>query len=115
MDLFTHAEAIAKADRDDAMARAADHADDAWPHWCELAFSWIKTYALAHREFISEECTAAAQSAGIPAPPDDRAWGIPFKRASKQKIIVRIGYGVSKRRHLSPTPLWQSQTYRGMK
>lgn len=111
MDLFSHAQA--KAERDAAMASVAKHADEACPRWCDLAFDWVKTYALAHREFISEDCTAAADAAGIPKPHDTKAWGVPFKRAAKQKIIVRIGYGVSKRRHLSPTPLWQSQTFRG--
>lgn len=113
MDLFTHADA--KAERDTAMASVAKHADEACPHWGSLAFDWIKTYALAHREFISEDCSAAAVAAGIPAPHDTKAWGPAFARASRQRIIVRIGYGVSKRRHLSPTPLWQSQTFKGMR
>jgi hypothetical protein len=110
-DLFTYANA--KAERDAAMASVAKNADEACHRWSVLAFQWIQTYALAHREFISEECTEAAEKAGIPKPHDLKAWGPAFQRASKQKIIVRIGYGVSKRRHLSPTPLWQSQTYRG--
>lgn len=105
--------AEAEAERDAAMASVAKHADEACHRWQVLAFQWIITYALAHREFVSEDCTAAAEAAGIPKPPDTRAWGAPFARAARQKIIVRIGYGVSKRRHLSPTPLWKSQTYRG--
>lgn len=110
-DLFSYA--TAKAERDTAMASVAKHADVIVFRWCDLAFGWVKTYALAHREFISEDCTAAAEAAGIPVPPDTRAWGVPFARAARQNIIRRIGYGVSRRRHLSPTPLWQSQTYRG--
>lgn len=113
MDLFTHAEA--KVARDEAMSRVAKHADESCHRWSVLAFQWVLTYALAHREFVSEDCTAAAMEVGIPKPPDDRAWGAPFARAARQNIIKRIGYGVSKRRHLSPTPLWQSQTYRGKK
>lgn len=102
----------AKSARDLGITSAADHADDVTPGWTDIAFQWIKTYALAHAEFISEECTESAKSAGIPNPPDARAWGKPFSRAAQQKIIVRNGYGVSKRRHLSPTPRWASQTYR---
>ena len=105
--------AAAKAERDTAMASVAAHADEACHRWSVLAYQWILTYALAHREFISEDCTAAADAAGIPKPPNTKAWGGPFMRAARQGIIVRIGYGVSKRRHLSPTPLWASQTYRG--
>ncbi len=110
-DLFTYARA--KTERDTGMAQVAEHADEACPRWCDIAFDWITTYALAHRQFISEDCTAAAEAAGIPKPHDTKAWGPPFARAAKQKIIIRIGYGVSKRRHLSPCPLWGSQTWKG--
>jgi hypothetical protein len=110
-NLFTYASA--KAERDTGMGQVAEHADETCHTWTVLAYQWIITYALAHREFISEDCTSAALAAGIPAPHDDRAWGAPFARAARQKIIIRIGYGVSKRRHLSPTPLWRSQTWKG--
>ncbi len=107
--LFSHAES--REQRDAAMESVARNADETVPHWGDMAFDWIKVYAKAHREFISESCTAAALAAGIPAPHDDRAWGPIFARASRQKIIARIGYGTSTRRHLSPTPLWESQTF----
>jgi hypothetical protein len=35
-----------------------------------------------------------------------------FRRAAKDGIIVRIGYGTSLRRHLSATPLWSSAIYK---
>lgn len=103
----------AKQQRDAAMASVARHADEAVHGWSDIAFQWVKTYALAHREFVSEDCTAAAEAAGIPKPHNTKSWGGPFMRAARQKIIKRIGYGVSKRRHLSPCPLWASQTFRG--
>ncbi len=110
-DLFTALRA--KSERDIGIAQAAKNADEVTPGWSQLAYDWVKSYALVHREFISEDCTAAATVAGIPVPHDPRAWGHPFARAARQRIIVRIGYGISKRRHLSPTPLWRSQTWKG--
>src|SRR5947209_7702819 len=64
--------------------------------------------AQAHRKFISAECTQAAAAAGVTVPTDPRAWGAPFRRAARDGIIRRIGYGPSLRRHLAPTPLWES-------
>jgi len=106
MDLFDLAEAVAA--RDAAIASVAQHANEAVPDWTEQAYRWICLYAEAHPEFISEHCTAAAHAAGIPVPHDSRAWGQPFKRAAHDLIIVKAGYGISNRRHRSPTPLWKS-------
>lgn len=98
----------ARAARDAGIDRASGRAERVEPGWAERAFDWIVGYAKANKTFISEDCTAAAVESGLPAPPDARAWGGPFQRASREQIIRRIGYGTSKRRHLSPTPLWES-------
>lgn len=107
MDLF---ELIATdtAARDAGITSAAKHADEDCPRWTDRAYDWICKYAAEHSTFISEECTAAAMASGLPAPGDDRSWGHPFRRASHDLIIKRIGYGTSNRRHQSSTPLWQS-------
>lgn len=94
--------------RDAGMASAAEHANESTSRWTDLAFNWICKYAEENSTFISEECTAAAIAAGIPRPTDDRAWGQPFRKASYELIIKKIGYGISNRRHQSPTPRWQS-------
>ncbi|MGE3149128.1 MAG: hypothetical protein AB7K04_08685, partial [Pseudorhodoplanes sp.] len=39
---------------------------------------------------------------------DARAWGGAFRRAARDGVIRRAGYGVSLRRNQSPTPHWQS-------
>ena len=57
--------------------------------------------------------TAEADRMGYGSPADDRAWGPIFQRAARNKVIQRIGYGISKRRHLSPTPLWRSLVFGG--
>ena len=106
MDLFELATAL--AERDAGIEQVAKHADECSARWTDRAFDWICKYAAENSTFISEECTAAATRSGLPSPPDDRAWGHPFRRASHELIIKRIGYGVSNRRHQSPTPRWQS-------
>ena len=98
----------ARAERDTGIKRASSRAGKISNGWNDRAFQWIADYAKTHKTFISEDCTAEAAESGLAAPSDPRAWGAPFKRAAKQNIIKRIGFGISKRRHLSPTPLWES-------
>lgn len=98
----------ARAARDAGMAQAAQHAEDLQPKWGELAIERIRAYAATHPEFISEECTDWAAAQGFTSPADPRAWGAPFQKAARLGIIRKVGYGVSQRRHLSPTPLWRS-------
>lgn len=98
----------ARAARDAGMAQAAQHAEDLQPKWGDLALARIRAYAAMHAEFISEDCTDWAASQGFTSPADPRAWGAPFQKAARLGIIRKVGYGVSQRRHLSPTPLWRS-------
>lgn len=99
----------ARAARDSGIQRAADHADSDTPGWGEVALSFLERYARENEQFISEECTQVADRLGYGSPTDSRAWGAVFLKASRKGLIERIGYGVSKRRHLSPTPLWRSR------
>ena len=105
--------AAAVAARDRGIAQAADHAERLEDGFGERAFQFICTYAETHRVFISEECTAAAAAAGLVSPADPRAWGAPFQRAARARVIEKIGFGISQRRHLSPTPKWQSLVFAG--
>ena len=107
MDLFDLIEQD-RAGREAGLSSVARHADENCPRWTDMAFNWICKYAAENSTFISEECTAAAIEAGVPEAHDSRAWGHPFRRASRELIIKRIGYGTSNRRHQASTPLWQS-------
>lgn len=98
----------AQIERDAGMAQALQHAQDVDESWPERAFRHLIDYAEAHDTFISHDVTE-----GLPSPTDDRSWGPIFKRAAKVGIIKRAGFGVSHRRHLSPTILWQSCIYVG--
>jgi hypothetical protein len=103
----------ARAKAASGMRQALEHAQAIEPTWGDRAYLWIIEYAKKHRRFISEECTQMAEASGFASPADPRAWGIPFRRASRKGIIRKIGFGISQRRHLSPTPLWESLVYGG--
>ena len=98
----------ARIARDAGMQQAAQHADDLQPKWSDMALDRIRAYAASHPQFISEEMTDWAAGQGFVSPADPRAWGAPFQKAARLGIIRKVGYGISQRRHLSPTPLWQS-------
>lgn len=105
--------AAARAARDAGMSQAitaAERQDDEWP---ELAYGFLCRYARSHATFISEEATAEADRLGYGSPTDPRAWGHVFQRAARANVIAKIGYGISQRRHLSPTPLWESRVFAG--
>ncbi len=110
MDLFQAADTrkAAEAARDAGMALAVNNAEANCPGWTTTALNWICEYAKTHSTFISEDCTEAAMAAGVPAPTNPKAWGAPFQMAARRGVIRRDGFGVSKRRHLSPTPLWKA-------
>ncbi len=107
-DLFELADS--RAARDVGMKLAADHAEDLQPCWGDEAYRWLRRYAERHRDrFISEQCTAwVAEQGFVTTVP--KAWGRVFQRAAKDGVIVRVGWGTSQRRHLSPTILWESAT-----
>lgn len=103
----------ARKARDDGMARAVDHADRDAPGWSNEAYSFLISYARTHDQFIAEQFVAYAEHSGLIVPPTGKAYGAVFKRGAKAGIIERIGFGVSTKRHASPTPLWQSRIYQG--
>ncbi len=100
--------------RDAGMSRAIQHAERIDDEWPDIAMGFLIRYARTHDLFISEEATAEAERLGYGSPADDRAWGGVFKRAARDGIIARAGFGISKRRHLSPTPLWRSMVFGGV-
>jgi hypothetical protein len=104
--------ATAIAERDEGMANATAGADAQCPNWSDLALEWLRTYARDHASFISEQATDAARNWGLVEPSNPKAWGGVFKRAARDGVIQRDGFGVSNRRHRSPTPLWRSAVYK---
>ena len=101
------AEAVSAGER--GMQRAADHAEREAPGWGELAFDFLERFAAeTDGPFLAEEVVEAA--AGIvPPAPDARAWGSVFQKASRRKVIRRVGYAPAATSHGSAKPLWSGE------
>lgn len=108
LDLLDYAPPAPTVRRDAAMVSVTAHAEENRPGWTVAWFAWIEKYAQNFACFISEECTQAGLAAGIPAPHDLRALGSLYPKAARKGLICRHGYGTSKRRNMSPTPMWAS-------
>lgn len=98
---------------DDGMMRAADHADAVEEGWSERAYSMLLDYAAEHYEFMGEDVRSWAHSAGLPQPPDGRAWGAVVLRASKAKLIIVDRYRKTRipPAHATPRAVWRSQIF----
>lgn len=73
------------------MGRASEHADRVMPGFSENAFAYLKAWVswrAVGDPFAGEEVVANARDDGI-APPDGRAWGSVFTRASRAGLIRR--------------------------
>lgn len=82
--------------RDSGMALAESHANAVHSNWSENAMNALITYInVGHKEnFMCEDVRAYAEDKClVDAPPNNRAWGGIFARASRKKVIKRVGYG----------------------
>jgi hypothetical protein len=110
LDLISTSISVARVLRDVGMQRAADHADRESEGWSDLAYGFLVDYVAANRgrAFMAEDVRSRAEAEGLPAPPDNRAWGSVISRAARRRIINRIGYGAQKSVscHCSPKSIW---------
>jgi len=103
----------ARAQGEDGMRRALDHAEAKVLKWGDLASAYLKLYAETHDVFPGWFVTRAAELDGVvPKPPTLRAWGAIFKKAARLGYIKRTGYRPDPHRHAAPCPLWTSLIYR---
>lgn len=106
----------AKIERDEGIHRAfkgATRKDASWP---ERARWFLINYAANNDKFLAEDVTLAALESGYEPPTTDKAWGAIFRWASQSPhFIAKLGYGQSRRRHLSPAIKWKSLIYKGAK
>ena len=107
-DLLSWADAQRKAD--EGMTRAVEHADRVEPAWSERALDALWAYHLNHDEFTAEDAREKMHAAGLPYPPDGRAWGAVFKRAASLGWISRIGYAPRRCGNMTPTIIWATDT-----
>lgn len=82
--------------RDDAIARAAAHANRVSPQWTEVAYCFMRRYAQRHGAVMTEDVRRAAAEHGLSPPPDARAWGSVTKRALREGWLSPMGYTQSK-------------------
>jgi hypothetical protein len=102
-DLFSASEkghAAAKA----AAARADREIDD----WTQKAVALFAEYAKkAPSSFLTEEARQFAESHGLSAPPDGRAWGHVAKKCQRAGVVTSAGFGAAKSSNGSPKVLWK--------
>jgi len=101
---------VGRAARDDAMRRAADHADKQHADWTGQAYRALLDFLDLNGSspFMTEDVRAFVAFALVD-PPDSRAWGAVIKRASRAGLIERIGYGEHKDpiRHRGISAIWR--------
>ena len=75
--------------------------------WSTLAYLALLEFAAANARFTAEDARLGAHKAGLPLPPDARAWGGVFKRAVRKGLITPDGYGPRRCGHMTPTIVWR--------
>jgi len=111
LDLFSPAIQAERIARDRGMATAAAHAGRVHSDWSDRAFDFFRDHVATldrRARFMAEDVRAAAEAAGMPAPPDARAWGAVTSRAARERIIKRVGYGPQRSAgcHMAPKSIW---------
>lgn len=111
LDMMTPDVQAERIARDAGMATAAAHADRVTPGWSQTAYEffvgWVATKP-RYFKFMAEDVRAVANTAGIEAPPDARAWGAVVTRAARERVIRRVGYGPQRAAgcHMAPKSIW---------
>lgn len=90
---------------------AASHADRVHGSWSDMAWQFLMQFGQSRKgqPFMAEDVRAHAElRKAVPLPPDGRAWGSIFMRASKAALIRRIGYAPMKdpKCHANPKAVW---------
>jgi len=100
--------------RDQGMSRALNHVEEVIPKWGDLALAYLHKFARDHEYFTGEDVTEESLTWGLVQPETLKAWGPVFVRAAKLGMIERRGTGISRRRHASICPRWQSKVLRAI-
>ena len=92
------------------IAQAAESADRKVNGWTDLAFEFVKLYAMQNKgkRFTGRDIVLASKAKGIIQPENDKAWGEPIRRAATGGIIKRAGFAEDPNRHGNPVPLWEA-------
>jgi hypothetical protein len=104
-DLFSASE------KGHAAARAAAaRADREIDEWTKKAVALFADFAKqAPSPFLTEEARHFAESHGLSAPPDGRAWGHVAKNCQRAGVVISAGFGAAKSSNGSPKVLWKKK------
>lgn len=105
----------AKEARDAGIQRSIDHATKLDPQWRAAALAHLRAYALANAYVMCEAVRAVAEAAGLPPPPDKRAWGQIMVDGKRAKLVTKLGFvqATDPKVHCNPVGYWKSLVYRG--
>ncbi len=99
------------AERRDAGIEAAEAgANRHDENWSDLALHALKSFMAEFpgRRFLCEEVREWAEAAvGLPTPPNQKAWGGIIQRASRARLIEKVGAREAKSSNLSLKPEWR--------
>ena len=104
----------ARLERDAAIKRAVDHADDVHPKWSEIALGYVERYCrVCKSPFVCDELREWAEANGLAEPPTRMAWGSVMVQAKKKGFIVKVGFiqGVypdRKNTHMQTVTQWKA-------
>jgi hypothetical protein len=107
-------DAIQQRDMFDGEARRDFGIDQAIEHaggkWAVRATTIAVEYARRNRHFTATHVRLHAESIGLEAPPDARAWGSILQQMSRANQIRPIGWerNIESRAHCRPTRVWES-------
>ncbi len=108
--LFGHDLNVERTAARDGANAAAERASRAHRGWHTRALSFFVDFlATCEHSFMTEDIRQAATAAGLPEPPDCRAWGAVTQVLADKGVIRRIGYGPQKSAgcHAAPKSIWR--------
>lgn len=95
--------------RERGIQSSLDRANRSESEWSGQALGLLIAYAAKHYPdaFLVEDARVWAESVGLPAPPNNKAWGgVTLRARGKGRIQNTDTYGIGKT-NKSPKPLWR--------
>jgi hypothetical protein len=87
---------------------SADHADAVEAGWTYQALAYLRQFISTPREpFLIEDLRAWAESNGLPAPANNKAWGKVTRMAVSRKLIEKAGAAAAVSSNHSLKHLWR--------
>jgi hypothetical protein len=89
------------------MTLAAEKADREYEGWTTLAYAYLKKFISTREKFWPWQVVDQSIADGIYQPENLKSWGLVYKRAAKDGLIVQ-GNELAKhpRRHGTKVPVW---------